>query len=83
MKKLLVVFAVMLCACNKPEYSSNVSTGIKSRFVIIEDNIHWRVVYDRETLVMYAVSSETYNYGTFTLLVDAEGKPLKWKGGRE
>ena len=29
---------------------------------------------------MYAVSLGYYNCGTFTLLVDADGKPLIYKG---
>lgn len=35
---------------------------------------------DRETGVMYAVSRGMYNQGNFTVLVDADGKPLMWKG---
>ena len=38
------------------------------------------VYADRETGVMYAVSRGTYNQGNFTVLVDADGKPLLWKG---
>ena len=39
------------------------------------------VVADRDTKVMYAVSRGGYNCGNFTLLVDADGKPLLWDGG--
>lgn len=38
---------------------------------------------DRETGVMYAVSRGTYNQGNFTMLVDADGKPLLWKGEKD
>ena len=53
-----------------------------SRFMTVEDTWSgvWRVVVDRETGVMYAVSMGSYNMGTFTLLVDREGKPLIWEG---
>ena len=37
---------------------------------------------DKETGVMYAVSCGVYNNGTFTLLVDADGNPLIYKGGQ-
>ena len=48
-----------------------------SRFERVEYNdFSWEIVADRETGVMYAVSSGGYNRGTFTLLVDADGKPL-------
>lgn len=37
---------------------------------------------DKETGVMYAVSNGGYNSGTFTLLVDENGKPLIWEDMR-
>ena len=46
------------------------------RFERVEYNYVWEIVADRETGVMYAVSLGGYNQGTFTLLVDADGKPL-------
>ena len=51
-----------------------------SRFVEVESTDLWKVVYDRSTMVMYAVSRGIYNEGTFTLLVDANGNPLLWEG---
>ena len=81
MKKILTIIAIMFCACATPERADN-SHSI-SRFVVVEEAYRWKVVYDKETLVMYAVSDGAYNIGTFTLLVDAEGKPLKWKGGEK
>ncbi len=47
-----------------------------SRFKLIESTNIWWVYADKETDVMYAVSRGTYNMGNFTLLVDANGKPL-------
>lgn len=37
------------------------------------------VVRDTKTGVMYAVSHEPYNYGTVTLLVNADGSPLLYE----
>ena len=51
-----------------------------SRFKVVEETTIWRVVYDKDTKVMYAVSTGDYNCGAFTLLVDADGKPLLWDG---
>lgn len=51
-----------------------------SRFVVVEKTSIWRVVYDKDTKVMYAISYGGYNCGTFTLLVDADGNPLLWSG---
>ena len=47
--------------------------------VYVEETGAYCIVYDRETKVMYAVSNSGYNYGNFTLLVDANGDPLLYK----
>ena len=55
-----------------------------SMFVEVERETYWKIVYHKETKVMYAVSYGAYNCGNFTMLVDADGKPMLWKGnGRE
>lgn len=64
------------CSGEKAEASSN------SRFMKIESNFEWIIYADRETGVMYAVSNGMYNHGTFTLLVDANGDPLIYEGGK-
>lgn len=55
----------------------------ESMFVVIETTTLWKIVYHKETRVMYAVSYSSYNGGNFTLLVDADGNPLLWEGGSE
>jgi hypothetical protein len=50
-----------------------------SQFVIVEENWLWKIVYDTETLCMYAVSYGGHSYGNFTLLVNADGTPRLWK----
>ena len=47
-----------------------------SRFITIENNFLFCIVVDRVTGVMYAVSNGNSNAGTFTPLVNADGKPL-------
>lgn len=42
-------------------------------FVCIETTMNWKVVYHKETKVMYAVSFGSYNIGTFTPLYNADG----------
>ena len=61
------------CARVEREGQSDVS-----RFKVVEETNVWRVVYDKDTKVMYTVSYGGYNSGNFTLLVDSEGKPLLW-----
>ena len=52
-----------------------------ARFVSIGSSGYcFNVFYDRTTGVEYAVSCGAYNSGTVTLLVDADGKPLIYKG---
>jgi hypothetical protein len=48
-------------------------------FVEIEQTGTWEIVYHKETKVMYAVSYGSYNCGTFTVLLDADGKPMLWE----
>lgn len=85
-KKLTIGFIVALivpgmifagCSGEKAEASE------KSRFMKVEDHFNWYIYADRETGVMYAVSGGVHNCGDFTLLVDANGKPLIYEGDKE
>lgn len=86
-KALLIVCIVVMCfalaGCGTTvERQTQAPNEVKSMFAIVEKTLSWCVVYDRETKVMYAVSYGTYNGGTFTLLVNADGKPKLWGGGK-
>ena len=84
MKRFSVIFVVLalclsLCACGPSvQVESNVSNA--SMFVEVENNTFWRVVYHRETKVMYVISQGTRNYGNFTVLLNPDGTPQVWKG---
>ena len=85
MRKIFCIFIAValclsLCACGGPpvQVESNVSAA--SMFVEVENNLTWRVVYHRETKVMYVISQGTENYGNFTVLLNADGTPQTWKG---
>ena len=88
MKKIIaiIILSLMLAGCGAKETQKEEpkEPARQSRFVTVEGNAisMWFVVADRETGVMYAVSHGTYNLGSFTLLVDADGKPLIWEGAR-
>ena len=80
MKKIIcVILCIVLlggCSC--------VETGelkMQSMFIKVEQSYFWKVVYHRDTKVMYAVSYGRSNYGNFTLLVNADGTPMLYKGG--
>ena len=51
-----------------------------SMFITVEQAKNWNIVYHNKTKVMYVVSNSAYNRGDFTLLVDADGKPMLYKG---
>jgi hypothetical protein len=52
-------------------------------FVTIESGWDYRVVYHKDTKVMYAVSDGSSNIGTFTLLVNPDGSPMLYKESEE
>lgn len=72
--------AIMLTGCGaKVDKETQSET---SRFMELERTDGWMIVADKETGVMYSVSNGGYNRGTFTLLVDENGKSLVWEGKR-
>ena len=84
---LLVIGSISLTGCNQSqkEFNNAIENGTIDNidpFVIVyyEEKNTYKVVYHRETKVMYVISFAHYNCGNFTLLVDSEGKPLLYKG---
>lgn len=77
MKKWIAILFItlLLVGCGKTKVMESEPVDV-SRFKLIESTNVWWVYADKETDVMYAVSRGTYNMGNFTLLVDADGKPL-------
>lgn len=76
----IMLTAILATGCAKAETAQpKQEPEPASRFQRIEYMGTWEVVVDRETGVMYVVSMGGYNQGTFTLLVDADGKPLIWE----
>ena len=80
--KILIIFillALLLTGCNKV-IDSEEDIEAPSLFTEVEVTATYKVLYHKETRVMYAVSDSDYNKGNFTLLVDPDGKPLLWEG---
>ena len=76
----IILSMLLLSGCEMTEVESvNENNKDTSMFVIIENTGTWSVVYHKETKVMYVVSCGAYNAGTFTVLVDADGKPMLWE----
>ena len=51
----------------------------ESSFVCVETTFTSKIVYHKETKVMYAVSTGGDNKGVFTVLVDENGNPMVWE----
>ena len=80
---MLIVISLMALTACATKRERRVEKGSTSRMVYLEETGAYCIVYDRETKVMYAVSNSGYNYGNFTLLVDANGNPLLYEGQTE
>ena len=77
---LIIVSCVSFCTgCAKNKAESVAVEDTPSMFIEVERTVSWRIVYHKNTKVMYAVSFGTYNCGTFTLLVNADGSPMLWE----
>lgn len=75
---ILILSMLLLSGCQKVE-SVDDNNKDTSMFVEVEQTGYWKIVYHKETKVMYAVSCGSYNYGNLTVLVDADGKPMLWE----
>ena len=89
MRRLFVVLmAIALCAClfvgcsgSSVSRSSTYNEDNPSMFVTIEYvSENWRVVYHKDTKVMYVVSAGSYNRGNFTVMLNPDGTPMIWEG---
>lgn len=84
MKRLIAIFIVIvLCAClfaGCGNSSADENASKSSFFVIVEDANGYKVVYHKDTKVMYVYSTYSYNYANFCLLVNPDGTPMIWEG---
>lgn len=84
MKKKILIGAVIVtivsslvsCAATTKSSSGNQKT---SMFIEVEATAYWKVVYHKDTKVMYAVSMGHDNYGNFTVLVNPDGSPMLYE----
>lgn len=87
MKKIIAILITLimltLCGCEDKATVNSEELQEESMFVLVEDAYTFSVVYHRDTKVMYAISHGGYNSGNFCLLVNPDGTPMLWKGGRE
>jgi len=79
---VILAIVTILSGCDYKHVDVSEEQGKNSRFVIVEKTYTWGVVRDKYTGVMYVVSRGTYNSGNFTVLINADGTPMIWEGGR-
>ena len=78
---ICIVCMILLCGCSVVETEkANENQERTSMFVEVEQTLCWEIVYHKDTKVMYAISRGSYNQGTFTLLVNADGTPMIYEG---
>ena len=83
-RTILILMVFALCACllvgcaEHPKLEEDYSR--ESSFVIVEDGSGYYIMYHKDTKVMYAFSTGGSNYGSFCLLVNADGTPMIWEG---
>ena len=80
----LIIASIVLmftgCTSVRAEAKEVEETDDGSTFILVDADYYCRIVYHKDTKVMYAVSRAGYNTGTYTLLVNADGTPMVWEG---
>lgn len=76
---LLIIIGIVLTGWLLKDVTISNNYAENERFIQIhnQSSVHdgFRIVYDKETKVMYLIS-EIYKGGGITVLVDKDGKPL-------
>lgn len=71
----LIFISSILSGCNFTRAEQIPESPDTSMFVIVEVCDSYKVVYDKETKVMYTISNSIRNSGEFTVLLNADGTP--------
>ena len=80
---LVLAMGLMLagCARGKVDAGQIADAEVDNKmFMVVSDEISGVVMVDKATSVMYWASDNSYNRGTLTLLVNADGTPRIWEG---
>ena len=75
----IMLLTVILSGCGERTIQDE-QDSYDTYFVRIGSESGGSIVYDSRTGVQYWRSEGTYNYGTLTILLDADGNPLIYKG---
>lgn len=82
LSSLVLIFSMVGCAYSEMDttYDKEAEVLPPSMFVEVERGDNYRIIYQKETKVMYAVSEDSYGEGVFTLLIDENGDPMLYEG---
>lgn len=73
---LIIILSIVMCVVLR-SYKQYLDRD--SPFVCVETTSINKIVYHKETKVMYTVSTSRFSKGVFTMLVDEDGNPMTWK----
>jgi len=78
---LLAVLTLAGCAGGKVDARRIAGMETDNRmFMVVSNEISGKVLVDKATGVMYWISYSSNNYGSMTMLVNADGTPRIWEG---
>lgn len=78
-----LLFGLVGCNTTKQLTQEDLDNGSRSEysmFIELEQGSVYSIVYHKDTKVMYAISNGSYNFGTFTVMVNADGSPMLYEG---
>lgn len=67
------------CASVERDYDSTTSMFVRVESVYRGAGYGWEVYYHRETKVMYVRATHGAGSGTWTVMLNPDGKPLLWE----
>lgn len=83
MKKIIAILCACLLLTGCDEANGIVNGVTDSMFVTVETGWNYKVMYCKDTKVMYVMSWGNDNQGEFTLLVNADGSPMLYEESEE
>lgn len=80
---MIMLLVVILSGCGQRTIQNEAKKeqdSYNTYFIRISSEYHGDIIYDSRTGVQYWRSNGPYTYGVLTVLLDADGKPLIYKG---